>query len=262
MQSLVESGEPSELPQKFSGSAKFALRTSKLNSTAISENLPLRRSLAIFLEWNFGLELAVPRGIWRTRRITLKVPRMCQICRAQLKINLNCNCSSENSRIRRSSKTTLGRTQKSHAQNIQSLSTNPNETESKIISLEYKVKVLEEELEKKRKDNQKLTSELLQLEKSKNLSKSGSYFLEKDELRGDVATLTKELSDRGERLRHLTATHKMLLEENCGLERQIAELSANEEEWDRGIQEFKRVSVETENLRNLVDENEFITSEQ
>jgi hypothetical protein len=103
---------------------------------------------------------------------------------------------------------------KKNAQNIQSLSTNPNDTESKIINLECKVKILEEELEKKRRDNQKLTSELLNLEKSKNLSKSGSYFLEKDELRSDVQKLTKELSGRGERLRHLTATHKMLLDEN------------------------------------------------
>jgi hypothetical protein len=39
----VESGESGELPLKFVGFAEFALPPSKLNSTAISENLPLRR---------------------------------------------------------------------------------------------------------------------------------------------------------------------------------------------------------------------------
>lgn len=86
--------------------------------------------------------------------------------------------------------------------------------------------------------------------------------MEKDELRGDVQKLTKELSERGERLRHLTATHKMLLEENNALVKEINELSASEEEFDRGIEQFKKMSIETENLRNMVDENEFITSEQ
>jgi hypothetical protein len=40
----VESGESGKLPLKFVGFAKLARPPSKLNSTAISENLPLRRS--------------------------------------------------------------------------------------------------------------------------------------------------------------------------------------------------------------------------
>lgn len=42
----------------------------------------------------------------------------------------------------------------------------------------------------------------------------------------------------------------------------MIEYSKNEQDYDKGIEEFKKMSVETENLRNLVDENEFITSEQ
>jgi hypothetical protein len=40
----VESGESGKLPLKFVGFAKFIVPPSKINSTAISENLPLRRS--------------------------------------------------------------------------------------------------------------------------------------------------------------------------------------------------------------------------
>jgi hypothetical protein len=40
----VESGESGELPLKFVGFDKFARTPSRLNSIAISENLPLRRS--------------------------------------------------------------------------------------------------------------------------------------------------------------------------------------------------------------------------
>jgi hypothetical protein len=49
LQSLVESGESGKLPLKFVGFAKFARPPSKLNSTAISENLPLRRWFKITL---------------------------------------------------------------------------------------------------------------------------------------------------------------------------------------------------------------------
>lgn len=93
---------------------------------------------------------------------------------------------------------------------VYSQSTNQLDIETKVVGLENKVKVLEDELDKKRKDNQKLSQELLELEKNKNISKSGSLFLEKDELRSEVQRLTKELTERGEKLRHLTATHKML----------------------------------------------------
>ena len=40
----MKSGESGKLPLKFVGFAEFARPGSELNSTAISENLPLRRS--------------------------------------------------------------------------------------------------------------------------------------------------------------------------------------------------------------------------
>ena len=60
------------------------------------------QAFASFLERDFGLEFAEPSGIWRIRQITAEICRICQICRASLKIKLNCNCSSENSPIRSS----------------------------------------------------------------------------------------------------------------------------------------------------------------
>jgi hypothetical protein len=66
------------------------------------------QAFASFLEMNFGLQLAEPGGIWRIRQITAEICRICQICRATIKIKQNCNCSSENSPIRRTSKTKLG----------------------------------------------------------------------------------------------------------------------------------------------------------
>ena len=49
LRDLVESGESGKLPLKFVGFAKFARPPSELNSTANSENLPLRRSSKITL---------------------------------------------------------------------------------------------------------------------------------------------------------------------------------------------------------------------
>ena len=49
------------------------------------------QTFASFLERNFGLQFAVPRGIWRIRKITAEICRICQICPATLKIKLNCD---------------------------------------------------------------------------------------------------------------------------------------------------------------------------
>ena len=64
------------------------------------------QNLASFFFGHFGLQFAVPRGIWRIGQITAVICRICQICPATLKIKLNCNCSSENLPLRRSSKMT------------------------------------------------------------------------------------------------------------------------------------------------------------
>ena len=81
------------------------------------------QTFASFLERNFGLQFAEPGGIWRIRQITAEICRICQICQATLKIKLNCNCSSENSPIRRSSKMTLGNPTPKSLQN----SSNPSQ---------------------------------------------------------------------------------------------------------------------------------------
>jgi hypothetical protein len=81
---------------------------SKTNIEGQSVRFFGNRFLQVLLERNFGLQFAFPRGIWRIRQITAEICRICQICPATLKTNLNCNCSSENSPIRRSSKMTLG----------------------------------------------------------------------------------------------------------------------------------------------------------
>jgi hypothetical protein len=49
------------------------------------------QTLASFLERNFGLQFAVPRGIWRIRQIAAEICRICQIFTATLRIKLNCN---------------------------------------------------------------------------------------------------------------------------------------------------------------------------
>jgi hypothetical protein len=58
----VKSGESGKLPLKFVGFAKFARPPSKLNSTAISENLPLRRSFASFFRVDIWLRIC---GTWK-----------------------------------------------------------------------------------------------------------------------------------------------------------------------------------------------------
>ena len=60
------------------------------------------QTFANFLERNFGLQFAEPGEIWRIRQIPAEICRICQICPATLKINLNCDCSSENSPMRHS----------------------------------------------------------------------------------------------------------------------------------------------------------------
>ena len=57
LQSLVESGESYKLPLKFVGFAKLARPPSKLNSTASSENSPLRRSSKMTLGNSAGVRL-------------------------------------------------------------------------------------------------------------------------------------------------------------------------------------------------------------
>lgn len=52
--------------------------------------------------------------------------------------------------------------------------------------------------------------------------------------------LVKELVKKNENLRRLTATYKMLLEENESLGREVFELEKNEPEYDRAIEEYSR----------------------
>lgn len=129
-------------------------------------------------------------------------------------------------------------------------STEKYTVDSKVLELEKQIGVLEGELLKKKNENQNLKSELIELEKSRNISKSGSLFLEKDGLRGEIQKFSSELAQKTENLRNLTATHKMLLEENSQLMKEINTLSAQEDEFDKGIKEFTQMSRETENLRN------------
>ena len=89
----MKSAESGKLSLKFVGFAKFTAPPSELNSTAISENLPLfwNRLLQVFFFSIFGLEFAETGKIWRIRQITAEICRICQIFRATLRIKLICN---------------------------------------------------------------------------------------------------------------------------------------------------------------------------
>ena len=86
MWNLVESGESGKLPLKFVGFVGFARPPSELNSTAVSENLPLRRSQKIFLMANpkklqLSLILRFAGKIWQILQITSPICRILQIPR-------------------------------------------------------------------------------------------------------------------------------------------------------------------------------------
>lgn len=118
------------------------------------------------------------------------------------------------------------------------------------------------ELERRRKENESLKAELVQIERSRNLGSGGSMLLEKDQLRQDVAKLTSELVAKKEELRRLGATYKTLVEDNNSLDQRIKLLQKEEPKFDQTILEYNKLTEEYEYLRNVVEENEFTKHEQ
>ena len=59
--------------------AKNSKRRASLGDSAVDCKIFWEQTFASFFFWIFGLEFAVPRGIWRIRRITAEICRICQI---------------------------------------------------------------------------------------------------------------------------------------------------------------------------------------
>lgn len=118
------------------------------------------------------------------------------------------------------------------------------------------------ELDRRRKENERLKTELIQIERSKNIGTNGSMLLEKDQLRQDIAKLTSELVSKKEDLRRLGATYKTLVEDNNSLDQRIKLLQKEEPRYDQTILEYNKLMEEYEYLRNVVEENEFTKHEQ
>lgn len=120
------------------------------------------------------------------------------------------------------------------------------------------------ELIKKKSINQGLKNELENLEVVKGLSSpgQGSLLLEKDHLRSEIASLTKQLVKKNSKLREMENVHACLMEENRELDKKLNELKKEEPVYNKIIKEHEKVEEEYELLKNLMDEQEFIKQEQ
>lgn len=121
---------------------------------------------------------------------------------------------------------------------------------------------MQAELNARKAKNQELRDELHRFEVGTRANEGGALLVERDRLKADVQSLVKELVKKNENLRRLTATYKMLLEENENLQREISELEKNEPFYDKTIEDYSRAMEEYENLRNTLEEQEFTKQEQ
>ena len=125
-------------------------------------------------------------------------------------------------------------------------------------ALETQINKMQAELNSRKSKNQELREELHRYEVGTKSNEGGSLLIERDKLKGEVQSFVK----KNENLRRLTATYKMLLEENDNLQREISELEKNEPFYDKTIEEYSRAMEEYENLRNTLEEQEFTKQEQ
>jgi len=139
---------------------------------------------------------------------------------------------------------------------------NPDPMNQRVRNLEGQISRMQNELDSRKKKNYELREELQRYENNKSLNEGGSLLIEKDRLKSEVQVLVKELVKKNDNLRRLTATYKMLLEENETLSKEVAELEKNEPAFDKTIEDYSRAMEEYENLRNALDENEFMKHEQ
>lgn len=135
-------------------------------------------------------------------------------------------------------------------------------------NLESQIARMQQELNARKGRNMELRQELNRLENSSNLRGSydngtgGGLLSEKDRLKTEISSLVKELVKKNENLRRISATYKMLREENETLQREVDELQRNESQYDKTIEEYSRAMEEYETLRNAQEESEFNRNEQ
>ena len=137
-----------------------------------------------------------------------------------------------------------------------------NNVNEKVRHLESQISRMQQELNQRRSRNTELKQELQRYESSKKPTDGGSLLLEKDRLKGDIQILVKELVKKNDNLRRLTATYKLLVDENDALNREVAELERNESVYDNTIEEYSKAMEEYETLRNALEESEFNKHEQ
>lgn len=139
---------------------------------------------------------------------------------------------------------------------------NDDAANQRMRTLETQIAKMQSELNSRKAKNQELRDELHQYELATKPHEGGALLLERDRLKTEVQSLVKELVKKNENLRRLTATYKMLVEENDNLQHEIAELEKNEPYYDKTIEDYSRAMEEYENLRHTLEEQEFTKQEQ
>lgn len=137
-----------------------------------------------------------------------------------------------------------------------------NAPNHRMANLESQISKMQAELNQRKARNEELKEELQRYESGKRPNEGGALLIEKDRLKAEVQSMVKELVKKNENLRRLTATYKMLLEENETLQREVSELEKNEGYYDKTIEEYSRAMEEYEMLRNALEEQEFNRHEQ
>ncbi len=131
-----------------------------------------------------------------------------------------------------------------------------------VRTLETQISKIQSELELRKHRNAELRNDLQKLEALRSPGDGTTLLLERDRLKEEVQTLEREFSKKNDHLRRITATYKMLLEENEQLTREVAELEKSEPLFDKTIEEHAAAMQEYEQLRTALEEHEFKKSEQ
>lgn len=131
-----------------------------------------------------------------------------------------------------------------------------------VRTLESQISKIQTELELRKSRNAELRLDLQKLETMRRPGDGATLLVERDRLKEEVQTLVREFSKKNDSLRKITATYKMLLEENEQLTREVAELEKNEPLYDKTIEEHSAAMQEYEQVRAALEEHEFKRSEQ
>lgn len=131
-----------------------------------------------------------------------------------------------------------------------------------VRTLESQISKIQAELELRKARNHELRQDLHKLENTRKPGDGTTLLIERDRLKEEVQTLAKEFAKKNDYLRKITATYKMLLEENEQLAREVAELEKNEPLYDKTIEDHGAAMQEYEQIRTALEEHEFKRNEQ